>query len=94
MSQHRPSLITPPCSALPVPSMPDKRWNMHKAKWNHCFALTNTLAKNLLPPDPPNVDQVHQDFCDAISSAGKRSMPRNPRNNHVQCWDVEGDNLY
>ena len=44
-SQHRLSLITPPRFALPVPSMPVKRWNFRKAKWSHYIALTNKFAK-------------------------------------------------
>ena len=50
-SQHRPSLIVPPRLTLSVPSMPVKRWNFRKAKWSHYNALTNQLAKSLLPPD-------------------------------------------
>ena len=70
-SQHRPSLITPPRFALPVPSMAVKRWNFRKAKWSHYIALTNKFAKTLQLPDSPDVDQVYQDFCNIISSAVK-----------------------
>ena len=50
-SQHRPSLITPPRFARPVPSKPVKRWNFCKAKWSHYITLTNKLARTLPPPD-------------------------------------------
>ena len=50
-SQHRRSLIVPPRLALPVPSKPVKRWNFRKANWSNYNALTNKLAKSLLPPD-------------------------------------------
>ena len=86
-SQHRPSLITPPKFALPVPSMPVKRWNFRKAKWSHHIALTNKFAKILLLPDS-------RDFCNIISSAAKRSISRDRRNNHLRCWDSECENLY
>ena len=68
-SQHRPLLIVPPRLALPVPCKPDKRWNFGKANWSHYNALTNKLAKSLLPPDSPDVDLVYQDFCNAIRTA-------------------------
>ena len=64
------------------------------AKWNYYRAFTNKFAKTLLPPDSPDVDQVYQDFCNIISSATKRSIPRNRRNNHIPCWDSECENLY
>ena len=70
-SQHQPSLITPPKFALPVPSMPLKRCNFREAKWSHYIALTNKFSRTLLAPDPPDVDQVYQDFCNIISSAQK-----------------------
>ena len=68
-SQHRPSLITPPRFALPVPSMPVKRWNFRKVKWSSYTAFTNKFAKTLLRRDSPDMDQVNQDFCNIISSA-------------------------
>ena len=68
-SQHRPSLIVSPRLTLSVPSMPVKRWNFRKAKWSHYNALTNQLAKSLLPPDTSDVDRAYQDFCNAISTA-------------------------
>ena len=69
---YRSSLITPPRFALVVPSMPVKRWNFHKAKWSRYIALTNKLAKNLLPPDSLDVDAAYQDFCNIINKAAKR----------------------
>ena len=75
-SQHRPSLITPPRLALPVLSMPVKRWNFRKAGWSQYRALTNNFAKALLPPNSADVDQVYQDFCNINTSGAKRSIPR------------------
>ena len=71
-SQHRPLLITPPRFAMAVPSMPVKRWNFCKAKWSHYIALTNKLAKTLLPPDSLDVDAAYQDFCNTIKKQPKR----------------------
>ena len=65
-SQHRPSLITPLRYAMPVPSMPVKRWIFRKAKWSHCITLTNKFTNTLLPPDYPDTDQAYQDFFDVI----------------------------
>ena len=93
-SQHRPSLIVPPRLTLTVPSMPVKRWNFRKAKWSHCNALTNQLAESLLPPDTSDVDRAYRDFCNAISTAAKKYIPRGRRNDHTPCWDAECENLY
>ena len=71
-SQHRPSLITLPRFARPVPSTPVKRWNFRKAKWSHYITLTNKLARTLLPLNSPDMDQVYQCFCNAISTAAKK----------------------
>ena len=81
-SQHRPSLITPPRFAMPVTSMPVKRWNFRKAKWSHYIALTNKFAKTLLPHDSLNVDAAFQDFCNTIKKAAKKTIPRGYRNNY------------
>ena len=88
-SQHRPSLITPPRFAMAVPSMPVKRWNFLKAKWSHYSALTNKFAKTLLPPDLLYMDAAHQDFCNIIKKAAKKTIPRGYQNNYIPCWDVE-----
>ena len=74
--------------------MPVKRWNFRKAKWSHYNALTNQLAKSLLPPDTSDVDRAYQDFCHAISTAAQKYIPRGRRNNHIPCWDAECENLY
>ena len=71
-SQHRPSLITPPRFARPVPSKPVKQWNFRKAKWSHYIAFTNKLARTLPPPDSLDIDQAYQCFCNAISPAAKK----------------------
>ena len=93
-SQHRPSLITPPRFAMPVPSMPIKRWNFRKAKWSHYIALTNKFAKTLLPPDSLDVDAAYQDFCNTIKKAAKKTIPHGYRNNYIPCWDAECESLY
>ena len=93
-SQHRPSLITPPRFALPVPSKSVKRWNFRKANWSHYSALTNKLANGLLAPDALDVDQAYQDFCNAITTAAKKSIPRGRRNIYIPCWDGECESLY
>ena len=62
-AQHRPSLIAPSRLALPVPSKPVKRWNFRKVNWSHYNALTNKLAKSLLPPNSPDVNMAYQNFC-------------------------------
>ena len=74
--------------------MPVKRWNFRKAKWSHYNALTNQLAKSLLPTDTSDVDRAYQDFCNAISTAAKKYIPRGRRNDHIPCWDAECENLY
>ena len=93
-SQHRPSLIVPPSLTLSVPSMRVKQWNFRKAIWSHYNALTNQLAKSLLLPDTSDVDRTYQDFCNAISTAAKKYIPRGRRNDHIPCWDAECKNLY
>ena len=93
-SQHRPSLITPPRFARPVPSKPIKRWNFRKVKWSHYITLTNRLARTLLPPDSPDMDQANQCFCNAISPAAKKGIPRGQRNNRIPCLNAECENLY
>ena len=75
-SQHGPLLITPPRFARPVPSKPVKRWNFRKAKWSHYITLTNKLARTLPPPDSLDVDHAYQCFCNAISTAVKKCIPR------------------
>ena len=93
-SQHQPSFIVPPRLALPVLSKPVKRWSFRKANWSHYNALTNKLSKSLLPPDSLDVDLVYQDFCNVIKTTAKNSIPHGHRNNHIQCWDAECENLY
>ena len=93
-SQHRPSLITPPRFALPVPSKPVKRWNFRKANWNRYCTLTNTFTKELLSPCSPDVDQAYQDFCRLIMTAARKSIPRGCRRTYFPCWDKECERLY
>ena len=88
-SQYRPSLITPPRFARAVASKPVNRWNFRKAMWSHCIALTNKLARTLPPPDSPDMNQAYQCFCNVISIAAKKCIPRDRRNNRIPCWDAE-----
>ena len=85
-SQHQPLLIILPRFAMAVPSMPVKRWNFRKAKWNHYIALTNKFdAKTLLLPDSLDVDAAYQDFCNTIKKAAKKAIPCEYQNNYVPC---------
>ena len=93
-SQHRPSLIESPRFAMAVSSMPVKRWNFRKAKWNHYIALTNISTKTLLPPDSLDVDAAYQDFCNTIKKAAKKTIPRGYRNNYIPCWNAECESLF
>ena len=74
--------------------MPVKRWNFRKAKWSYYIALTNKFAKTLLPPDSLDVDTAYQDFCNTITKAAKKTIPRGYSNNYIPCWDAECEFLY
>ena len=92
MSQHRPSLITPPRFVMAVPSMPVKRWNFRKAKWSNYIALTNKFAKTLLPADSLDVDAaITRTFVTPLRKQPKRC---GYRNNYIPCWDAECESLY
>ena len=93
-SQDQPSLISPPKLAHPKPSKPVKRWNFRKANWDHYSILTNKLAKSIPPSESQNIDQVYQCFCNVISTAAKKCIPRGRRSNHMPCWDAECEDLY
>ena len=93
-SRHRPSLITSPRFARPVPSKPVKQWSFRKAKWSYYITLTNKRARALPPPDLLDMDQAYQCFCNAINTAAKKCIPRGRRNNRIPCWDADCKNLY
>ena len=40
------------------------------------------------------MDQAYHCFCNAISNAAKKCIPRGRRNNRIRCWDAECKNLY
>ena len=40
------------------------------------------------------MDRAYQDFCNAISTAAKKYIPRGRRNDHIPCWDAKCENLY
>ena len=40
------------------------------------------------------MDLAYQDFCKAIRTAAKNSIPRGRRNHHIPFWDAECENLY
>ena len=67
-SQHRPSLITPPRFARPVPSKPVERWNFCKAKCSQYITFTNKFERTLPPPDSPDMDHAYQ--CVTILISG------------------------
>ena len=93
-SQHRPSLVTPPRLSLPVQERPVKQWNFRKANWGHYKSLTNKLARNLPSLDSTNLDQAYQDFCNTISKAAKKAIPRGRHNTYIPCWDAKCEALY
>ena len=45
-----------------------------KAKWSHYIALTNKLARTLLPLDLLDVDVAYQDCCNIINKAAKKTI--------------------
>ena len=40
------------------------------------------------------MDQAYQCFCNAISTAAKKCIPRGRPNNRVPCWNAKCENLY
>ena len=40
------------------------------------------------------MDQAYQCFCNAISTAAKKCIPRGRRNNRIPCWDAECESFY
>ena len=82
------------CVHLTWNAPPVKRWNFRKADWNRYSLLTNKSITGLPPPDTINMDEAYQDFCNAITSAAKKAIPRGCRNNYTPCWDSECETLY
>ena len=70
-SQYRPSLITPPRFKVPAHSDPVKRGNFREADWTRFCLLTGESIERLPPPDMPNIERTHQDFCESLLSAAK-----------------------
>ena len=70
-SQHQPLLTIPLRLTFPVSGRPVKRWNFCKANQSLYIFLTNKLTRSLPSPDLPDMNQVYQDFCTAISFAAK-----------------------
>ena len=62
--------------------------------WSHYITLTNKLARAFPPLGSPDVDQVCQGFCNAISTAAKKCIRRGRRNNRIPFWDAKCENLY
>ena len=67
---------------------------LSQGHWSHCITLTNKLTRTLPPPDSLDMDHAYQCFCNAISTAAKKCIPRGRRNNRIPCWDAECENLY
>jgi len=63
LSQHRPSLITPPRFKVPANSDPVKRWNFRKADWKRFCLLTGECVERLPPPDTPNIEKAYQIYA-------------------------------
>ena len=40
------------------------------------------------------MDQAYQCFCNGISTAAKKCIPRGRRNNRIPCWVAECENRY
>ena len=40
------------------------------------------------------MNQTYQRFCNALSTAAKKCIPRGRRNNRILCWDGKCENLY
>ena len=40
------------------------------------------------------MDAAHQDFCNTIKKAAKKTIPRGYRNTYIPCWDAECESLY
>ena len=93
-SQHRPSLITSTRLANPIPSKPVIRWNFHKADWKQCSRITDQLSSDLPSLDTIKLDVAYQEFCRAMFSAARETIPRGRRRNYTPCWDEECESLY
>jgi len=93
-SQHRTSLITKSRCKVPAHSDLVKRWNFRKADWKRFCLLTGESVERLPPPDTPDIERAHQDFCGSLLSAAKQCIPRGRRKNYVPYWDKECETLY
>ena len=40
------------------------------------------------------MDQAYKCFCNAVSTAAKKCISPDRRNNRIPCWDAECENLY
>ena len=69
-SQHRPSLITSPRLANPIPSKPVNRWNFRKADWKQYSCITDQLSSDLLSPDTTKVDEAYQEVLPSYVLCG------------------------
>jgi len=87
LSQHQPSLKTPPRFKVPAYSDPVKRWNFRKADWKCVCLLTGESVERLPPPDAANIEKAYQEFCASLLFAAKTCIPHGRRKNYVPCWD-------
>ena len=56
--------------------------------------MTDQLSSDLPSPDTIKVDEAYQEFCRAMFSAAKETIPRGRRRNYTPCWDEECESLY
>ena len=69
-------------------------WNFRKAYWKQYSRITDQLSSDLPSPDTIKVDEAYQDFCRAMFSVAKETIPRGRGRNCTPCWDEECESLY
>ena len=69
-------------------------WNFRKADWKQYSRITDQLNSDLPSPDTTKLDEAYQEFCPALFSAAKETIPRGRRRNYTPCWDEECESLY
>ena len=77
-----------------ISSKPVNWWNFHKADWKQYSRITDLLSSDLPSPDTTKLDEAYQEFCRALFSAVKKTIPRGRRRNYTPCWNEECESLY
>ena len=92
-SHHRPSVIRIPSLVQPVAGKPVKRWNFRKANW-HAFSVDTERRSVTLPdPDTPNVDAAYAAYCEVLTGAAKKTIPRGYNAKYIPGWNEECNHL-